>query len=220
MRRSWLAQLAHPLLLSAALLAPSGALAEEPPPSIPTAQSAQRHSFALFRGEPEGLPGTFRAVGATLRVRGQGLNPALAQQARPNRHQPALWAIPGRRTICLYVTPGDRRPARLACAATTEVVASGLELHYSGARGGSSIFGLAPDGIGTVNVRGNSDALPVRENAFAGRGEGLVQPIHIPPKAVDYPPVICPRPLSMAAPAPYDIPYEPEAVCRAGAIRE
>ncbi len=119
---------------------------------------------------------SFRAARATLLRRGEGLNPALAQQTRPNRNQPALWAIPGRRTICLYVTPGDRRPARLACAATTEVVASGLELHYSGPHGGSSIFGLVPDGVGAVHVKGNSDALPVRENAFAGRGEGLVSP--------------------------------------------
>ena len=99
------------------------------------------------------------------------LNPALAHRARPDRDQPALWAIPGRGWICIYSTPGDRRDGSLACSSTGAAVTQGLDIYLFGA-GSPHTFGLVPDGVDAVRVRNNPDRVAGCRKRLLGSRQG------------------------------------------------
>jgi Tol biopolymer transport system component len=185
-------------------------------PPVTAVQAAQRNAFALFHGVAEGLP-HLDAAPSGLGPPELRLNRALAQRIKPSPGFGPVWAIPGAGWICVYTHSRPRsREGGSACAKTARVIEFGLDLFTLGsskdAQAGAGLgsisgrsAGLVPDGVTAVRLKGNPDRVPVTENTFAAKGEGLTGLIRhrFHDKAIPYPPSpVCPPPAPDGSPQP------------------
>jgi hypothetical protein len=137
-------------------------------------------AFSLFRTPPEGLP---RYVSASLAEpnadTGWGLEFPLSQRVQPNPLLPPAWAIPGDGYVCIEVSNGPSSAADpplgvngLTCTATDRAVVHGTGLIVINNEGTwSASWGLVPDGVNSVTLKGNPVPVPVIDNVFAGLGQ-------------------------------------------------
>jgi hypothetical protein len=131
------------------------------PPSTDTAQVAAveedaREALGVLdqsRGPGDALP---EDVASQMKERQSfGMNPSLARRAIGNVTN-SVYVIPARGHVCVSLTDGDG--ATVICPTTDEVAAGNAHpATVALAGGGIAIYGVVPDGVGSVLVHTGAD---------------------------------------------------------------
>ncbi|HXE45940.1 MAG TPA: hypothetical protein VN635_12180 [Conexibacter sp.] len=134
----------------------------------------QRHSFALLRTRPEGLPAGF---GPLPTATAAGINPALAQRI-PVMVAGRYWLAPGIGSLCILSEVPGTPGVMTVCGRTRQVAEQGLgTISFAPAERTPAgaptrlLVGIAPDDARTalVHTDGSVAAVPVVGGVFVLR---------------------------------------------------